>query len=166
MAIMGTFGASLSRLIAHSNEKLHILRVYHGRNVVPACCAAWNPRVRNLRPRTPSQEPQVRNHAVKLGGYPLRAETVGWLGIQNRNGASAFLLMPILGPTTISGWATRSRNPRRALKILTPFRPKSTPRAAPKFPGPCASRYNGSRPRRSNARGIPWMTSPPRNKHP
>ena len=43
MTIMGTFGASLSRLIAHSNEKLHILRVYHGRNVVPACCAARNP---------------------------------------------------------------------------------------------------------------------------
>ena len=86
-------------------------------------------------PRTPSLEPNARNHAVKLGGYPLRAETVGWLGIQNRNKASAFLLMPILGPTTISGSATRSINPNRALKILTPFKPQVRPPGRPRIPG-------------------------------
>ena len=117
-------------------------------------------------PRTPSLEPNARNHAVKLGGYPLRAETVGWLGIQNRNGASAFLLMPILGPTTISGSATRLINPNRALKILPQFTPLPPPGGAPYVRGPCARGFRGGRPRRSSARGMPWMTSPARSKHP
>ena len=40
------------------------------------------------------------------------------------------------------------------------------PQGGPEIPGPCASRYSGSKPRRSSARGMPWMTSPARSKHP
>ena len=39
MTIMGHLWCIVVTPIAHSNEKLHILRVYHGRHVVPACCA-------------------------------------------------------------------------------------------------------------------------------